>query len=117
MSERREHSRNLIRMTGLYLLRNPFILWTHELLMRHSGRLALSSWRPKRVGLTWRSRPNRRLMAAIYGCDGLRRPTRPRMRRPFLGEIARPVATREILRHSLSQTLGMISSANSSVIC
>src|SRR5215469_6222215 len=33
MSERQEHSRNLIRMTGPYQLRNPFILWTHEILM------------------------------------------------------------------------------------
>src|SRR5215831_17757040 len=38
MSERREHIRNLIRMTGFYLLRNPFILWTHEILMRHRHR-------------------------------------------------------------------------------
>src|SRR5215470_1318419 len=35
MSERREHSKNLIRMTGLYLLRNPFMLWAYEILMRH----------------------------------------------------------------------------------
>src|SRR5215472_12010007 len=38
MSERREHSRNFIRMTGLYPQRNPFILRTHEILMRHRGR-------------------------------------------------------------------------------
>src|SRR5215469_939920 len=38
MSERREHSRNFIPMTGLYPQRNPFILRTHEILMRHSYR-------------------------------------------------------------------------------
>src|SRR5215471_10264575 len=37
MSKTQEHSRNLIRMTAPYLLRNPFILWTHEILMRHKG--------------------------------------------------------------------------------
>src|SRR6266567_9568841 len=43
--------------------------------------------------------------------------TRPRIRRTFLGDIERRVATRETLRPSRSHTLGIISSANCSVIC
>ena len=54
---------------------------------------------------------------ARYFLPGLCRPTRSRIRRTFLGDIERRVATRETLRPSLSQTLGTISSANSSVIC
>jgi len=45
MSERREHSRNFIRMTGLYPKRNPFILRTHEILMRHKDSIGSSNWR------------------------------------------------------------------------
>jgi len=62
-------------------------------------------------------RQQRGSLANIHSCDGFRRPARPRMRRTFLGEIERRVATREIFRPSRSHTLGMTSSANSSVIC
>src|ERR1043166_3634883 len=49
--------------------------------------------------------------------SGLRRPTRLRMRRTFFGEIDSRDATRETFLPSRSHTLGMTSSANSSLIC
>ena len=52
-----------------------------------------------------------------YSPRGFRRPTRLRIRRTFFGDTERRAATRETFRPSRSQTLGMISSANSSLIC
>src|SRR5438874_3469908 len=44
-------------------------------------------------------------------------PSRVRILRTFLGEMERRVATREIFFPSFSQTRGITSSANCSVIC
>jgi hypothetical protein len=52
-----------------------------------------------------------------YSEDDFRRPTRLKIRRTFFGDIDKRVATLETFRPSLSQTLGMMISANSSVIC
>ena len=48
---------------------------------------------------------------------GFLRPTRLRMRLTFFGDMERRAATRETLPPSRSQTLGITSSANSSLIC
>lgn len=57
------------------------------------------------------------LASGFYSAAGLLRPTLLRMRRTFLGDIERRAATRATFRPSRSQTFGIISSANSSVIC
>lgn len=57
-----------------------------------------------------------RTILRVYLESGLIRLTRSRMRRTFFGDMERRAATRDTLRPSLSQTLGIISVANSSVI-
>lgn len=87
----------------------------------HTGKIG-SGWQEAassllRHGHCTRHRQTPEVHALCHSGLGLRRPAKFRMRRTFLGETDSRAATREILRPSRSQTLGMMISANSSVIC